>query len=609
MSTQRFKVDVGGLVSLLSSNLYSGTSVYLRELLQNAVDAITARRELDPQAPARVRLEPWENGKGLTVIDTGIGLTAEQAEEFLSTIGRTSKRDELFGEGKAEFLGQFGIGMLACFLVADSVEVISRSALPGAVPVRWVGSSDGTFHVTSVDESSQEDDIPVGTRIRLQARPDAHDWVSEESVVTLASDYGSLLPLDISVKVRVGNREAQRRITKPGLPWESNDDFAVQRRRSLTQYAHDALGLTPLATIDLHVPIVGLTGVAFVLPQAVAPGSGRHRVYVKRMLVSARESSILPEWAFFVRAVINADGLTPTASREQLREDEVLLLTRETLGEQLISWIMETVERGDSTAQSFIQTHHLALRAMALENDRMLDVVARALPFETTLGTATLSEVSDEGKILFAPTTQSYRRIAPVARAQGIRVVNAGYVYDADILARLADHPRWDVGEISSSHITQVMREITPERAEAVAFALARAQEVVESQGCEVVVRSFEPEDVPGVLLRDEEAERRRDFEEERQASQGVWGGLLDSFSQGPQTYTRTLVLNDSNGTVRRLLSAPDSPACRAGIRSLYFSAVMLAGEGLSPKESRALNDSLHTLLSAALPGGQTELQ
>ncbi|ETJ45318.1 HSP90 family heat shock protein, partial [human gut metagenome] len=124
----------------------------------------------------------------------------------------------------------------------------------------------------------------------------------------------------------------------------------------------------------------GVSGVAFVLPQAVAPGSGSHRVYTKQMLLGPRVDKILPEWAFFVRAVINADSLTPTASREDLHEDEVLWQVREALGEQLKSWLTTCLSARGSTAQAIIKTHHLALRAVALTDTTVLDLCARGLP-------------------------------------------------------------------------------------------------------------------------------------------------------------------------------------------------------------------------------------
>lgn len=609
---QRFKVDLGGLVELLSKNLYSGPQVYLREVLQNGVDAITARAALDPGAPARVRLEPWADGGGITITDTGVGLTAAQAEEFLATIGRTSKRDEVLGEGRAEYLGQFGIGLLACFLIADAVEVTSRSAAPGEAPVRWVGLADGTFEVQTLTDA----EVEIGTTISLKARPDAAHWVAEETVVTLASDYGDMLPLDISVRVNAGGQRIWRRISRTSLPWAgamekdaegtehgSTAPNAHEAAMALTNYAEASLGFTPLATIPLNVPATGTTGVAYVLPQAVSPGSGRHRVYVKQMLVSSREDTLLPDWAFFVRAVLNSESLTPTASREQLREDEVLLLTREAIGEQLKSWITATLTEPSPVQARLLETHHLALRAVALASDDMLDVVAQALPFETTQGFTTLAEVAREGgAVRFTPTTEGYRRIAPVARAQGLWVVNGGYVYDADILAKLAHRPGWEVTEMTAGELTQTLEGVGIDREFEVMAALERAKALLAEQDCDVQLRSFAPAGVPAVLLRDAEAERRRAISQESETAGDVWGGLLGSFTDPSDSKpSRTLMLNDTNDSVRRLLAQPHHTSFEAGMSTLYLSALMLAGEGLGSRETGLLSDSLSQLLAAAL--------
>lgn len=609
---QRFKVDLGGLVELLSKNLYSGPQVYLREVLQNGVDAITARTALDPDAPARVRLEPWVDGAGITITDTGIGLTATQAEEFLATIGRTSKRDEVLGEGRAEYLGQFGIGLLACFLIADAVEVTSRSATPGEAPVRWVGLADGTFEVQTLADA----EVEIGTTISLKARADATHWVAEETVVTLASDYGDMLPLDVSVRVNAGGQRVWRRISRTGLPWavavekgaEGTEHGSAapnphETAMALTNYAEASLGFTPLATIPLNVPATGTTGVAYVLPQAVSPGSGRHRVYVKQMLVSGREDTLLPDWAFFVRAVLNSESLTPTASREQLREDEVLLLTREAIGEQLKSWITATLTEPSPVQARLLETHHLALRAVALASGDMLDVVAQALPFETTQGFTTLAEVAREGgAVRFTPTTEGYRRIAPVARAQGLWVVNGGYVYDADILAKLAHRPGWEVTEMTAGELTQTLEGVGIDREFEVMAALERAKTLLAEEDCDVQLRSFAPADVPAVLLRDAEAERRRAISQENEAAGDAWGGLLGSFTDPSDSKpSRTLMLNDTNDSVCRLLAQPHHTSFEAGMNTLYLSALMLAGEGLGSRETGLLSDSLSQLLAAAL--------
>ena len=80
-----FQVDLRGMVDLLSHHLYSSPRVFIRELMQNAVDALTARRLLDAEAPATVTIR---TGAALTVTDTGVGLTEDEVHRFLATIGR-----------------------------------------------------------------------------------------------------------------------------------------------------------------------------------------------------------------------------------------------------------------------------------------------------------------------------------------------------------------------------------------------------------------------------------------------------------------------------------------------------------------------------------------
>jgi molecular chaperone HtpG len=131
--------------------------------------------------------------------------------------------------------------------------------------------------------------------------------------------------------------------------------------------------------------------------------------------------------------------------------------------------------------------------------------------------------------------------------------------------------------------------------------ALAQARTVLEADDCDVIVRTFSPESVPAVLLRDSEGEHRRERDRERAAAPDLWGGLLDAFAEQGTTRSRTLVLNDASAVVRTLLVAPTGEVFAAGVRSLYLGAVMLAGEGLRHNESSALADALGVLLDAAL--------
>lgn len=604
--TSTFQVDLRGMVDLLARHLYSGPRVYVRELLQNAVDAVVARQEEEAGAPARVRFAVVDE-QGLPVLevtDTGIGLTAAEAAELLATIGRSSKRDADLGLGRREYIGQFGIGMLAAFMVAQEIEVISRSARADALAAHWRGRDDGTFELAELDRDATAA-LPIGTTVRLRARRDAEHWLGLETVTALATEFGELLPLDVAVEVQVAGEVLPRRVTRDELPWRMQHTSAGERDRALSRYCEQVFGFTPLGHIDLDVPLTGVSGVAFILPAAVSPGSGRHRVYVKRMLLGERVDGLLPDWAFFVRAVVNADGLNPTASREQLHTDEVLLATQEALARVLRVWATATLTTPSDLAARVITTHHLALRAVALTDADMLDLAAQVLPFETTEGYATLTEVRERTReVLYAATTDAFRRIATVARAQGLVVVNAGYVYDADLLARLGQRRDWQVREVGADDLTAVLTPLEPLRELEVLDAVARARVVLQAEDCDVQVRRFEPERTPALLLRDRDGEHQRTLTHQRESADAVWGGVLDAFAETERT-SRHLVLNDDSPLVRQLLAAGSGAVFEAGVRSLYLSAVMLAGDGLRGREVDRLNEALGVLLAAGLQPGQ----
>ncbi|GIG37210.1 HSP90 family protein [Cellulomonas pakistanensis] len=631
-AARAFQVDLHGVVDLLARHLYSGPRVYLRELLQNGVDAITARRAVDPGCPATVRLRPLADGS-LLVVDSGVGLTRAEAEELLATVGRSSKRDLDLGVGREEFLGQFGIGLLSAFMVADRIELVSRSARdPQAPAVRWRGHADGSYDLVELPDA----DVPPGSTVRLRPRRDLEHWLAGETVAALAAEFGSLLPVDVAVEVPLGSGasaapvdevadappaadalpadgaprpgHAWRRVSEPEAPWARAYPDEAARARALARYCEQTFGFTPLAHVDLAVPLAGVSGVAFVLPAAVPPGGGgSHRVYLKRMLLGARVEGLLPEWAFFVRCVIDASGLRPTASREQLYTDEVLLATQEALADAVRSWTLRTLESSTALARQFVATHHLAVRSLALTDDTMLDLAARILPYETTDGTLTLAEVAAEhGQVVYAPTLEEYKRIAPVARAQGVAVVNAGYVYDADLLARLAARgPGRGLGEVrplGAGDIAQVLAPVTPERELATLDAVRAGGEVLRPLDTELVLRTFEPAELPAVLLHDRDGDHQRDLRAAMAEADDVWSDVLAGFAA--PAAARQLVLNDASTLVRDLLDAPPGEVTAAGLRSLYVSALLLSGEPLRARDAELMTGSMSVLLRAGLRGG-----
>ncbi|MDR0837367.1 MAG: HSP90 family protein [Propionibacteriaceae bacterium] len=610
---EAFQVDLHGVVDLFARHLYSSPRVFMREMLQNGVDAITARHAIDPTCPAQVRLIP-RTGKTpsdtqLEVVDTGIGLSRDEATDLLATIGRSSKREEDVEKARGQYLGQFGIGLLSAFMVAEEIEMFSRSARnPDEPPIVWRGFANGSYTLTTItlDEyvAARGDDFP-GSLVRLIARHDQWKLLTRTSVTALAKEYGSLLPVDVSIEVPMADGEVLwDRITQADSPWLATHPSQQDRAAALTRHCRETLGFTPLAAFDINLPVAGVTGIGFVLPNSTAPSArSAHRVYLKRMLVGTHVAEIVPDWAFFVRCIIDSSSLRPTASREALYEDEVLIATREALGKLIMEWTAELLNEDSDIRREFVRVHHLAIRSLALHDDQMLDLAARVLPYETTLGMFTLEEFArEQGGIRYTPSLEEFHRIGPVASAQELGVVNAGYVYDAELLGKLAArHPEWNIRLLQAGDVEATLTPLEPHEELPFFDYMMVARHTLEPLSCEPVLRYFDPVEIPSLFVTNAASEHQRSLEDTQTEVDNLWSQVLGGFAHSSSK--RHLVLNAGNEAVKALASISDQDVAKAATNSLYVTSRLSAGEPLRHKEAVLLNESLTALLRSATQG------
>lgn len=582
VTAENFQVDLRGIVDLFSHHLYSSPRVYVRELLQNAVDAISARRLAEPDARALISLT---TGPGtLSVTDTGVGLSPDEVRTLLATIGRSSKRDEL-GFSRHEFIGQFGVGLLATFLVADTVIVHSRAA--GHPVVRWTADAGGSY-VVDVDVEPPSPTFPaVGTTVTLTARPGAETWLDPRTVADLVELYGSLLPVAITVD------GAERPVGV--APW----DPAGSSPAALLAYAQDHLGLTPFDSIPLLDRVAGLRGVAYVLPVPVNPAERpRHRVHLKRMLLSDSVDNLLPDWAYFVRASIDTTELRPTASREALFDDEHLERTREVLGEAVRRWIVRLGTTQPDRLAAFLDVHHLGVKALALHDDEMLSLVHRWVPFETTVGPSSIEAVQREhGVVRFVTSAAEFRQVAQVAAARGLVVVNAGYVYDADLLGRMQQVLGVPATQLQPTDLRADLTPLDPVQARAAARLVEVATTVLDPLGCDVAIAAFEPAGLPGLYLVDRAARQDAERSSSRERVDALWGAVLDSLDPTPAPTRPQLVLNHRHPLVRRLVGRADAPRTAVALEALYGQALLQGRHPLRPVDQALLTRTMLELL------------
>ncbi|MFG2512392.1 HSP90 family protein [Streptomyces sp. NPDC048584] len=593
-----FQVDLRGLVDLLSHHLYSSPRVYLRELLQNAVDALTARHTLEPDAPAGsfgIRL--YADGAQVRVEDDGVGLTEADVHTFLATIGRSSKRAEKIAEQRADFIGQFGIGLLSCFLVADEIHVLSRSArTPDAPAVEWRGRGDGSYTVRVLPATARP---RPGTTVTLTPRSDAGEWTRPGQVHSLARHFGSLLRHPVTFDDGTGAAS----VNPEPAPWARTHPTPGARSRALAAYGKEVFGFEPLDTIELDLPAVGLKGIACVLPETVPAGRRHgHRVHVKGMLLSEQAEEILPEWAFFVRCVVDAESLRPTASREALYEDDTLAAVRDALAERLRAWIARAAASDPGLLHRFLQAHHLAVKSLAVHDDEILRMLLPWLPFETTDGHTTLDEFARTHRtVLVTSSVEEFRQVAAIASAAGLGVVNGGYTYDRELVHRLPEiRPEASVADLDPATLTAHLDPVDRETELAAAAYLAQARDALAVFDCDVALRTFQPASAPALLVDSREARHERTRSRlAREQEGGLWGDILGALHQ--EAPRAQLILNQLNPLVRTAVAIDEPELARTSAEALYGQAALLSRRPLRPAESSLINRSFLDLLAHAL--------
>ncbi|MEV7249179.1 HSP90 family protein [Streptomyces cyaneofuscatus] len=596
-----FQVDLRGLVDLLSHHLYSSPRVYLRELLQNAVDALTARRGLEPDAPdGAFGIRLFADGSVVRVEDDGVGLSEADVHTFLATIGRSSKRADGIAEQRGDFIGQFGIGLLSCFLVADEIHVVSRSArTPDAPAVEWRGHGDGSYSVRTLPASARP--LP-GTTVTLTPRSDTGEWTRPAQVHALGRHFGSLLRHPVTFSDGTAGAAAVSVNPEPA-PWARTFPTPGSRSRALAAYGEEVFGFAPLDTIELDLPAVGLKGIACVLPEAVPAGRRHgHRVHVKGMLLSEQADEILPEWAFFVRCVIDAESLRPTASRESLYEDDTLAAVRDALAERMRAWIARAAASDPELLGRFLQAHHLAVKSLAVHDDEILRLLLPWLPFETTDGHTTLDEFARTHRtVLVTSSVEEFRQVAAIASAAGLGVVNGGYTYDRELVHRLPEiRPEASVADLDPATLTAHLDPVDRETELAASAYLALARDALAVFDCDVALRTFHPASAPALLVDSRETRHERTRSQlAREQEGGLWGDILGALRQ--EAPRAQLILNQLNPLVRTAVAIDEPELARTSAEALYGQAALLSRRPLRPAESSLINRSFLDLLAHAL--------
>ncbi len=601
----QFQIHLPGLLKVLAENLYSTKKVAIRELLQNAHDSCIRRHAEgeDEDYRPRVDITVDVEGQRLIISDNGSGLTRDEIAEYLSTIGRSYTRElgdklaYLSPDEAASLIGQFGLGFLSAFLVASDVVLITRSMQPDSEALQWRSSGDVHYDVSP---GFREE---VGTTVELHIKPAASFMLNQEVLTETIQQYADFLPLPI----HLNNSDLPVNLLTP--PWEApNPEVA------LPDYIERVFRMShPLCIIQLHdqeidlghdSAIVPLKGFLFVPPTSVASVReyGDLNIFIRRMFICSNHQTLLPRWARFVRGVIDCPYLQPTASREDIHEDDTFLSVQQALEFQLLEGLRRIAEEEPMIWKRIVRGHSDVITGWAVQVNEFFDRVADLVAFRTTRGLLSLPEylALTQGTIYYVTRELGSLQEQVLGEGRGVPVVDASWFAVTPFLQKYSDLKQ-NVQLVQMDGDANKLLQPVAEKDYLNLLLYFRARNV------QARVANFKPDDIPALMIYPKDAEF---INETRQALDrgelpGPLAGLVNDYmsrkvAASDDELKGTLYLNAANPLIAKLAALPDkSPALYPALGLIYQMARLFARRLLTPDDvarafretTKAIND------------------
>ena len=603
----KMRTSFQGLVRLLAKSLYPEPDVFVRELLQNAHDSIQLRRVHAPEPAGEIRIDADESGRTLSFSDNGTGMDRRDIEEFLSVIGSTgtgSRARELATRDMAvATIGQFGIGLLSAFVVAERIEVHTRKPMaPHAW--RWVNRGGEEYELDTLPASAQS----PGTRVIVTLAADRTAFLDGRLIRQTVRRYADFLPFPILLN-------GFGPINAVNAPWhEPGWRDPIERERSLSVFLSQRYADPPLMVIPVDFPSPRASGGLFI-PARYTPGGqtgGTVDVFQARMCIRPNDSELLPEWARFVRGVVDCPELHPTAARDNVLRDEIYRALREALGEAIVTALLDLAARDRPRFLQLCDWHHDAIKGMAARHPEFGAAVLDHLPFETNQGQLTLPDYLDrqattDGKrpLYFFTHEADANQFYALCRARGLLSINAGRPFDETLLRRYAGQHSETVALKPLDRLDDPSLYERLDAAEQAEYArLERAMDRVLAERevqVKTQVRRFQPANLSAIVLA---GRRVSAFDQMGKALEKPFlleglaelaGDVHDRLRQQPLDF----FLNAEHPLVRRLrdLAEPDDPRYRPLLVGLYHGALLNAQHRLTPAAARRFHADLQALL------------
>ena len=385
-----FQAEIQQLLDLVVHSLYTDKDIFLRELISNASDSMEKVRHLegtekhfkDAGEELRITLELDKEAKTITLTDRGVGMTREELIGNLGTIAHSGTKAFLeqmkeTGGGPAGLIGQFGVGFYSAFMVADKVEVFSRSWKEGAENLRWESDGKTGYEI----EETQE--LPRGVKIVLHLNEASADFADEYKVKGLITRYSNFVGFPILLD--------DKRINEVEALWLKNkNEITDEEYKAFYQFAGKAFDEPSYRlhfSADAPITINALIFIPGENPEKMGFGKVDASValYCKKVLIDPEPKGLLPEWLRFVKGVVDSADLPLNISRETMQDSALVRKLNGVITKRIIRMFEKEAEADPAKYRTFYRKFERFFKEGIATDYANKDALAKLLRFETSM--------------------------------------------------------------------------------------------------------------------------------------------------------------------------------------------------------------------------------
>ena len=583
MSSGKINVAVENIFPLIKKFLYSDHEIFLRELISNATDATLKLKHLTNIGEAKVaygspqiEIKVDKENRTLHVIDQGLGMTADEVNKYINEVA-FSGAEEFINQYKdsakdSGIIGHFGLGFYSAFMVAEKVEIITKS-YTDAPAAHW--SCDGSPEYTLVEH----DKTTRGTEIVLHIDKDSDEFLEEARIKSLLAKYNKFMPIPIKFGTKEETHEegegddkkeiketVDNIINNPNPAWTKKpSDLKDEDYTSFYRELYPMQFEEPLFHIHLNVDYpFNLTGILYFpkLNNDLNVQKDRIQLYQNQVFVTDNVEGIVPEFLTMLRGVIDSPDIPLNVSRSYLQADGAVKKISNYITKKVADKLQSIFKNDRENLEKKWNDIKVVIEYGMLSEDKFFDKAKSFNLFPTTAGTyLTLDELKEQtkdaqtdkdGKLiqLYAANTDEQHAYIEAAKAKGYTVLLLDSPIVGHLLQKLEqEDDKLGFVRVDSDHIDKLivkdepqLSKLSDEQKEALKPMI---ENVVPKETYTVQLEAMDSEAAPFMITQPEFMRRMKEMQQT-----GGGGGM---FAGGfPDMYQ--LVVNVNHPLVSQIL-------------------------------------------------------